>query len=95
MFTSLKDSARQAQEAQRKAEREENVRIEQIKKLVDADFADREAAVEKRERAMAARVARLNESMNLIVAALRDSGHGNLAEIISRKVSGEWAEKDQ
>jgi hypothetical protein len=95
MFTSLKDSARQSQEAQRKAEREEKDHIEQIKKLVDADFADREKALAFKEKDVAAKVARLNESINFINATLMDAGLVETAKVLVEKIKGKWAEGDR
>jgi len=76
----------------RKHTEDDEAKLAWMVKCVEETLADREDAVGKREFAVAAKIARLNENMHFVLAALKDAGHDNVAKVIARKVSEEWAD---
>jgi hypothetical protein len=74
---------------------DEDAKLAWMIKCVEETLADREAEVSRREKDVAAKYARLNESLNFVVAVLTDAGRSKIAEFLIAKVKGTWSGGDQ
>lgn len=66
-------------------------KLQWMMKCVQEQLGEREAAVERDEKDLKAKFARLNEMVNWIDAALRDSGATRTADILTAKLKGTWS----